>query len=221
MHRPGVPEDLEPPHVLWARAATVAVAAPYNEHILDEEGLYFEGGGFSWWWRITLAPDGEAVFSGQDSDGSHTHLRDDPVDLLSGLPDRLSWPQLRADLRDRVLGYVYWYTGGAWHRVGYPDDVVDDGLAMSFDFLAGDERVVELLLAEGSGSPDADRTVTRFLTGARTRSLQPADVTALLTAVDPEAAADPKRQDAALDVARRAGLLSGSTAPLLGSTPAG
>jgi hypothetical protein len=200
--------------------AAAAGVLPSDWIIFDEEGLYCEGGGGSSWWRITLAPDGEAVFSGQDSDGSYTHLDVQPVDLLAGLPERLSRPQLRDDIRDRVLGYVYWYTRGAWHRAPYPEDLEDDGLAMSLDFLAwADEDVIDILLDDRPSAPDAARTGVRFLEQATAGLLRPDDVTALLDAINPEIARDHAGLEAALDTASRAGLLTGTTPPVL-SRPA-
>jgi hypothetical protein len=198
-------------------AVAVATGALSRDWIIfDEEGLYYEGGGGSCWWRITLAPGGEAVFSGQDSDGSYTHLGAQPVDLLAGLPERLIWPQLRDDMRDRVLGYVYWYTGGAWHRAPYPEDLEDDGLAMSLDFLAwADEDVIDILLDDRPSAPDATRTGVRFLEQAAAGLLRPDDVTALLDAINPEITKDHARLEAALDMASRAGLLTDTPLPVL------
>ncbi|PZT71167.1 hypothetical protein DN402_02780 [Streptomyces sp. SW4] len=202
---------------MWARAATMAVAAaagvvPSDEVLLDEDGLQWERHG-SWWWRITLAPGGEAVFCGQDADGSDTHLWDEPIDLLAGLPSRLNWPGLRGELRDAMLGYVYWYTDGAWHRVSYPEGLEDDGLESSYDFLGSDEEVIDRLT---EGIPDdaaAARAVAGFLAEARERRLAPGEVSALLCAVSPEAGLDPERCEAALETAARTGLLAGTTPP--------
>ncbi|KAB2350111.1 hypothetical protein [Actinomadura rudentiformis] len=217
MHTPGEPSDLEEPRVLWARAATTAIACAAgllsaNVVRLRPDGLNSDASGAGWW-TLTLSPDEEAVFSGQD-DFSHTHLGDEPVDLLAGLPDRLSWPQLREDLRARALGFVYWYTGGAWHRAPYPEDLEDDGLDASLSFLADEAELTIMLVEDHPRTEDAGRTVAGFLDRAKDRRLHPDDVIALLAAINPQVATDPARVKAALDMATRTGLLEGTTPPL-------
>ncbi|MGI5348727.1 hypothetical protein ACQEU8_11105 [Streptomyces sp. CA-250714] len=219
MHQPGRPEDLDAPLNLWVRAATMAVAAaaggfPDDGLLLDEDGLAFEGGGACWWWRLRPAAGGEAVFCGQDADAGNTHLRPVPLDVLAGLPARLGSPTLREELGAHMLGYVYWYTEGAWHRVPYPDDVDDDGLAMSHDFLESDGHVVEALLDH---TPErgvaAQGAVRRFLAGARACTLAPGDVSALLAALAPRLADTGERLHAARNMAARTGLIGGDGLP--------
>jgi len=55
MHRPSVPEDLDHPERLWARAATLAVVAAGaddgDEYSWGRNGLQCWNDGGSYWWR--------------------------------------------------------------------------------------------------------------------------------------------------------------------------
>ncbi|MGI5240036.1 hypothetical protein [Dactylosporangium sp. CA-139066] len=237
MHRPGRPEDLEHPDRLWARAATlttIAAAGGPGGFRVGSTGLHYWSPGGAYWWQLTLAPAGEAVLSGQDSDASHTHLQPRPLDLLAGLPDRLIWDELRRDHRDFVLGYAYWFVDGAWHRVPYPDRVKDDGLAFSAKYLAGDSGIPTALAEqvewdEWDEDEDADldaagdavaAAAAAFLARAHARTVDAAAVAELVDALAPGRPPDGRSitdyADAALRAATHLGLTGTQRPPMLG-----
>ncbi|OLT29867.1 hypothetical protein BJF79_10035 [Actinomadura sp. CNU-125] len=224
MTRPGQPEDLDDPRLLWTRAAVMAVcgaaepASPSGLSV-DDDGITADIGGGSYWWKLTLAPDGEAVFSGRDADRSRTRLMDEPVPLLDGLPDRLSWKRLREDMERDALGFVYWHADGAWHRVDYPDDLEDDGLGAPLEHVAGDVETTDWVLLDKrlDDEVNARRAVADVLAKAHENTLRPADVTTMLGVLDPDVGSDAARTKAALDAAVRTGLLAGTRPPLIGA----
>ncbi|MEU8527257.1 hypothetical protein AB0C77_16935 [Streptomyces sp. NPDC048629] len=135
IHRPGLPGDLPPADVLWARWALVAVleatSAKETDRYpsgawIDDEGLHLDDGGCTWW---TFSPlgGGRYVLYGED-ESSGVKWHDTPIDMLAGGPDWLPYEELRDRLKGNELGCVYWYENAAWARAPYPDDLDDDGL---------------------------------------------------------------------------------------------
>ncbi|MGW5120516.1 hypothetical protein ACWEQ8_34535 [Streptomyces noursei] len=191
MHRPSLPEDLDHPEQVWARAATLAVVAAAmndgDEYSWGQDGLHCWNCGGSYWWRLKLYDDGRALLCGQDSDGSYTHNGDKQIDFLAGGPAWLPWEQLRDDAQGNLLGFAYWYEDGAWSRAPYPAALPDDGLEMAMSWAApGDAAVQEITehlvaLLETDVRPAA--TVRAFIASAAARTVGSADVSALLDAV--------------------------------------
>ncbi|UCM88567.1 hypothetical protein [Streptomyces marincola] len=220
VHRPSVPGDLDHPRRLWARAAALGMLASADltdgTYRLGPGRLRCESAGGSFWWRMSLHDAGRAVFCGQDADGSHGHLRRVPVDLLAGGPAWLPWQELRREQEDCALGYVYWWQDGAWARAPYPEDLVDDGLALSAAWVRDDAELVLPLAeaagggAEGAGHPVAlDGAVVGFLDRAESGTVDRAAVRALLGAFSPDGPAEPRAVEAAHAFAVRAALTPG------------
>lgn len=138
VHRPGRPQDLPHPRLIWSHGALAGLvnaalgeptdAWPDGCWLTEDEGVGRDDGGGNWW-SLKPFPGGRAVLFGEDHEMSRTRFRQPPLDLLSGAPD---WCD-RAWFRpyDDLVGYVYWFDSGAWHRVPYPDDVADDGLELT------------------------------------------------------------------------------------------
>ncbi len=220
MHRPGVPEDLDHPRLLWARAATLAVVSAAmddrDEFTWSPAGLQCWNGGGSYWWRLRLLEGGRALLCGQDSDGSYTHSRGRQIDFLAGGPDWLPWEQLRHEAEGNLFGFVYWWQDGAWGRAPYPATMLDDGLEMAVSWAGtGDaaiERIVDDLVAwtEADVEPvDAVRAVRAFLAAAETCSVGAAETAALLDAVVDRDSWYEVRPQAALAFAAELGLTAG------------
>ncbi|WP_026403992.1 hypothetical protein [Actinomadura rifamycini] len=193
-----LPEDLDDPKLLWTRASVLAVGAAADVvpggTTVDDDGV--RAAGPDGWCRVTLAPDGEAVLSGGESDGEDDG---EGAPALDGLPERLDWDGLRDG-----AGYVCWYTGGAWHGPG--------GVDAPAGVLTDDDATIGELADDTNGR----RAVADVLAKARENTLRPADVTAMLGVLDPDVGADAARTRAALDAAVRTGLLAGTKPPLLG-----
>ncbi|QFG23164.1 hypothetical protein [Actinomadura sp. WMMB 499] len=210
MTRPGQPEDLDDPRLLWTRASVLAVAAAAeiiapDGSSVDDDGVAGDG------WRVTLAPDGEAVVSGRPpADRDETG---ESPDLLDGLPERLTWKRLRDDMDGGSLGYVYWYADDAWHRAEHPDDA----LAGPPEQLADDDATIRVLTTDlKPDDENGPRAIADVLAKARANTLRPADVTTMLGVLDPDVGSDAARTKAALDTAVRTGLLAGTKPPLIG-----
>ncbi|MGW6919233.1 hypothetical protein ACWGB8_36275 [Kitasatospora sp. NPDC054939] len=143
IHTPSLPEDLQTPERLWARAVTMAVvelaATGRTEYALDEDGFWCHSTGADGWWRLSRFDGGRAVFCGQDPDFSHTHLLDEPLDFLAGGPEWLPWELLKDDADGNLFGFLYWWQDGAWQRVDYPADVENDGLDGAAPWAGSDE----------------------------------------------------------------------------------
>jgi hypothetical protein len=228
MHQPGVPSDLDTPARMWARAGTLAVLAgaglTFDEMHLSDKGIYSWWGGGSVWWRFTLAPGGEAVLVGQDSDGSRTHSHaagDGPRDLLAGMPDRLAYPGLRGDLDDFLVWFAYWFVDGAWTRIDYPDDVFDDGLKGAVGCLNDDAAATQHALEMNGihGNAAVEGAIAEFLRLAHVRAVDDAAVSSLVHAVaDASPDFDGDRPDVAraVAVATTAGFGPAQDPPLLG-----
>ncbi|MGX1757638.1 hypothetical protein ACWIG5_12145 [Streptomyces lydicus] len=218
MHRPSLPEDLDHPEHLWARAATLAVVAAamddWDEFSWSDRGLQCWNDGGSYWWRLKLYEDGRALLCGQDSDGSHTHSGGRRIDFLAGGPAWLPWNQLREDAEGNLFGFVYWWQDGAWARAPYPEKMPDDGLEMAMSWVApGDDAVrgiAEGLVARTETEVDAVAAVRAFLAAAGARRVGAQDITALLDAVCGQDCWYEVRPDAALAFATQLGLTAGS-----------
>ncbi|MFF5497627.1 hypothetical protein [Streptomyces aquilus] len=135
IQRPGLPENLPDPEVLWARWALVAVVAATTEAEraryrtgtwIDDEGLHLDDSGCTWWTFSRLG-GGRYVLYGED-ESSECKWHEPPVDMLAGGPDWLPHEELRDRLAGNELGCVYWYDNGAWARAPYPEGLRDDGL---------------------------------------------------------------------------------------------
>ncbi|RST13834.1 hypothetical protein E2C00_18990 [Streptomyces sp. WAC05374] len=218
MHVPSLPEDLDAPARLWARAVTFALVEGAREdgrteHVLDEHGLWCHSTGACGWWRLTVLDGGRAVFVGQDPDGSHTHIDGEQIDFLAGGPDWLPWEQLRDDARGNLFGFVYWWDNGSWHRITYPEQLGEDGLEGAAPWVGSEEEFLTLAAvlacAEDFASPDQEtalyEAVSRFRERAEERTVDEAAVADLLAAVLPDGVSA-ERLTAALDLVARAGL---------------
>ncbi|AJT63090.2 hypothetical protein T261_1404 [Streptomyces lydicus] len=220
MHAPSLPEDLERPERLWARALTLAVlekaCTHWKEHALDEHGLWCHSTGAGGWWRLTVLDGGRAVFVGQDPDGSHTHVGGRGIDFLAGGPDWLPWDQLREDEEGNLFGFVYWWENDAWHRIPYPDEVDEDGLDGAAPWVGSEEEFLSLAAALGADGLPPERRTARFEATTRFRqrvedgTADEAAVVELLDAACPDGT-PPERRKAALDIAARAGVTGART----------
>ncbi|MGI5479170.1 hypothetical protein [Streptomyces lavendofoliae] len=218
MHAPSLPEDLDHPARLWARAVTFALVEGAcrdgrPEHDLDEHGLWCHSTGAGGWWRLTRVGDGRAVFAGQDPDGSHTHVDGRQVDFLTGGPDWLPWELLRDDADGNLLGFVYWWHDGAWHRAPYPEQLPEDGLEGAAPWVDSEPEFRALTAALARADEltrdrrhALDEAVTRFRERAEARTADLDAVAALLAAARPDGV-PAERLEAAADLARRAGVI--------------
>ncbi|MFI0716133.1 hypothetical protein ACH4SK_37145 [Streptomyces inhibens] len=217
MHRPSVPEDLDHPERLWARAATLAVVAAavddWDEYSWGGHGLQCWNAGGSYWWRLQLIEGGRALLCGQDSDGSYTHDGGEQIDFLAGGPEWLPWERLRDDAEGNLLGFVYWWQDGAWARAPYPEKMQDDGLEMAMNWAApGDaaiEEIVEDLVARTETEVDPAAAVRAFIAAAEARTVGAQDIAALLDAVCDQDSWYEVRPEAALAFATKLGLTAG------------
>ncbi|CAM4528923.1 hypothetical protein NONI108955_44835 [Nocardia ninae] len=137
LNRPGHPDDLPDAHLLWKRWAGVAVAT-YNRERESEpahhrSGYWIDDGGLHWddsgctWWVLKWFGAGRAVLVGED-ESSKVKWYEPAIDLLAGAPEWLPRRYLQGLIDDHMVGCVYWFENGAWHRAPYPDDLADDGL---------------------------------------------------------------------------------------------
>ncbi|MFD9457641.1 hypothetical protein ACFWBC_31705 [Streptomyces sp. NPDC059985] len=214
MRRPSVPEDLDPAGRLWARAVTFAVLAAargdHEEYWLDEDGVWGENGSGSFWWRMRMCGADRAVFCGQDADGSYTHVGPEPLDFLAGGPDWLPWERLREDAAGNLFGFVYWWENGAWHRVDYREGEMGDGLDGAAPWADSVEEFLdeaECVLGDATrGGPAVREAVSLFAGHAERRTVDGDVVGALLKAAGTGPEGDVLDADAALGLARRAGV---------------
>ncbi|MFI9155880.1 hypothetical protein [Streptomyces sp. NPDC053367] len=165
IHRPGLPEDLPPGEVLWARWALLAAVEATAEaearrsghrtgRWIDEAGLHWDDAGCTWWIMSRMGAGRFVLYGEDESSGVKWH--EPPVDVLAGGPDWLPYEELRDRLTGAELGCVYWYENGTWGRAPYPDDLDDDGLDCGMsDFVDRDQVLRELALRLEAGSgPD-------------------------------------------------------------------
>lgn len=174
MHRPGLPEDLPPAELLWARWALVAVLEATTEaegrgvhrtgHWIDGERLRLDDCGCTWW-ALARMGEGRYVLYGED-ESSGVKWHEPAIDMLAQGPEWLPYDTLRDLLQGYELGCVYWYENGAWARAPYPADLDDDGLDCGISRFVVREEVLRLLrdadvdcvCAPAPGSdPDPDR----------------------------------------------------------------
>ncbi|MFE9933020.1 hypothetical protein [Streptomyces sp. NPDC005533] len=215
MHTPSRPEDLDHPELLWARAVTMAMVdaacTTSTEFSLDDDGLWCHSTGAGGWWRLSLFDGERAVFCGQDPDGSHTHAAGEQIDFLAGGPAWLPWELLRDDAEGNLFGFVYWWEGGAWHRIPYPDELREDGLDGAAPWVGSQEEFLALAVASYDAPYDRARSLTeavaRFEALARERKADADAVAALLAPGHTEGRPAPQAE-VALDLATRAGILA-------------
>lgn len=137
LHRPGRPEDLPDARVLWARWAAVAIATFDRDEELEPQqhrsGYWIDDDGLHWddcgctWWVLKWFGDGRAVLVGED-ESSKVKSYEPAIDLLAGAPEWVPRQYLQGLIDDYMVGCIYWFDEGAWHRASYPDDLADDGL---------------------------------------------------------------------------------------------
>ena len=231
--RPGRPEELPRPEVLWghgcAAAALYAAIGDYLDSIyrLDERGgLAFDDGGGSWW-RLQWVEGGRAVLAGCDRDHSDTIDPPEPLDLLSGGPDWLPWEWLTGKEVLDWVGFVYWWDGAVWARVPYPEDVGDDGLwgwlEEQVPVEAHAVRVADCL--QDFGVEADEGALTALLSRSVTSDVDRAAIESVMAGAEVAGAVATGMEEteidvgAAVDVARRAGLLAGG--PGFPQAPAG
>ncbi|MFE3558093.1 hypothetical protein ACFXKW_24985 [Streptomyces sp. NPDC059193] len=215
MHQPSRPEDLDRPELLWARAVTLAVldaaCGDRTEFAVDDDGVWCHSTGAGGWWRLTVLDGARAVLCGQDPDGSHTHVGGRQVDFLEGGPDWLPWDLLREDAEGNLLGFVYWWQDGAWHRIPYPDELPEDGLDGAAPWAGSHEEFLELAVDSRDVPYERRRTLTEavegFVAAARERAADEAAVAALLAPARAVQGPAP-RPEVALAMAARAGILA-------------
>ncbi|WP_055698532.1 hypothetical protein [Streptomyces silaceus] len=124
--------ELPSPEVLWHRAATLAAwgteqVLPEHNYAVDSVGVRSEDVG-NGWWALSWVEGGRAVMYGLDNDYSDTISLSPPLDLLAGGPAWLPWPWLERLITTEVVGFVYWWDGGAWAHAPYPPEAHDDGV---------------------------------------------------------------------------------------------
>ncbi|MGP3689795.1 hypothetical protein ACTVZO_34735 [Streptomyces sp. IBSNAI002] len=215
MHQPSRPEDLDRPELLWARAVTLAVldaaCADRTEYAIDDDGVWCHSTGADGWWRLTVLDGARAVLCGQDPDGSHTHVGDRQIDFLAGGPDWLPWDLLREDAEGNLLGFVYWWQDGAWHRIPYPDELSEDGLDGAAPWAGSHREFLELAVDSRDVPYERRRTLAEavegFVAAARERAADAAAVAALLAPARGVEGPEP-RPAVALALAARAGILA-------------
>jgi hypothetical protein len=93
---------------------------------IDDDGLHWDDCGCTWW-VLKWFGDGRAVLVGED-ESSKVKGYEPAIDLLAGAPEWVPRHYLRGLIDAYMVGCVYWFDEGAWHRAPYPDDLADDGL---------------------------------------------------------------------------------------------
>ncbi|MFI0445601.1 hypothetical protein [Actinomadura sp. 6N118] len=142
-----MPEDLPAPAELWARGATMAAveAAMPSEVFSSFFSVHANGvthdDGSGNEWTLSLIEGGRAVLYGCDVEASRTRIQEPGLDLLADAPGWLPLERLASMQRGAELGFVYWHDTG-WHRIDYPADVLDDGLASTVGLTADMKRLV-------------------------------------------------------------------------------
>ncbi|MBZ3906012.1 hypothetical protein [Streptomyces griseiscabiei] len=160
INRPGLPGDLPPAEVLWARWALVAVleATTAAERVgrhrtgtwVDDQGLHLDDSG-STWWGFARRGEGRYVLFGED-ESSGVKWHNPPVDMLAGAPDWLPHERLRDLLGGDELGCVYWYENGIWARAPYPASLDDDGLDCGMSRFVDRKDVLRTVADEDHGA---------------------------------------------------------------------
>jgi hypothetical protein len=180
INRPGLPGDLPPAEVLWARRALIAVleATAQREREVrhrtgtwvDGEGLHLDDSGCTWW-GFSPCGEGRYVLFGED-ESSDVTWHEPPVDMLAGAPDWLPHGQLQDLLSGYELGCVYWYENGAWARAAYPGTLNDDGLDCGMSRFADRTDVLRTIADEDHGATSA-RAADDLLAHAENHRLTP------------------------------------------------
>ncbi|RDI50149.1 hypothetical protein [Nocardia mexicana] len=187
LHEPGRPEDLPDAELLWKRWAGVAIATFDREeqdvpsqhragHWIDDEGLHWDDRGGTWW-VMKWFGGGRALLVGED-ESSKVKFHENPIDLLAGAPEWVPGNYLRNLIDTAMVGCVYWFDEGAWHRAPYPDDLTDDGLDSGISALTtradAVEKITDWLMfgAEDAGVADlCDQLVDAGERGTVTESV--------------------------------------------------
>ncbi|WP_051187879.1 hypothetical protein [Nocardia tenerifensis] len=152
LHEPGRPDDLPDAELLWKRWAGVAIATfdrdkevePFQHrsgHWIDDGGLHWDDSGCTWWVMKWFGA-GRALLVGED-ESSEVKWHEPSIDVLAGAPDWLPRNYLRELIHANMVGCVYWFEKGAWHRAPYPDDLADDGLDAGISALTTRADAVE------------------------------------------------------------------------------
>ncbi|WP_430783677.1 hypothetical protein [Actinoplanes sp. G11-F43] len=204
--------DLPAPGLLWTRWATLsathAALGRSGTWSIDELGAGRQDDDGSWA-RFALLDGRRAVLWGHSREESATTRFDPALDLLTGAPDWLPWDTLSPLAERDRLGFVIWHESGRWSRVRYPDGLADGMTEMAGPMLTAESTVTAL-------SRFGPRQAAEQLLAAAVRAeVTAAHLTDLLTEILTDT---PPDVTAALDTARRGGLLPGSTAPRI---PAG
>ncbi|MDG5807643.1 hypothetical protein P9869_34310 [Streptomyces ossamyceticus] len=178
INRPGLPGDLPPADVLWARWSLVAVleATTADEGEghhrtgtwVDDEGLHLDDSGCTWW-TFEQRGEGRYVLYGED-ESSGVKWHEPQVDMLADAPDWLPHESLQDLLKGWQLGCVYWYENGAWARAPYPATLHDDGLDCGMSRFVDRKDVLRTIADEDHGALPAHDAET-LLTHAETHRL--------------------------------------------------
>ncbi|AFU00476.1 hypothetical protein [Nocardia brasiliensis] len=186
LHEPGRPEDLPDAELLWKRWAGVAIATfdqgkqdgPFQRfagHWIDDKGVHWDDSGCTWW-VMKWFGDGRALLVGED-ESSKVKFHETPIDVLAGAPDWVPRNYLLDLIDSAMVGCVYWFDEGAWHRAPYPNDLSDDGLDSGISTLTtradAVEKITDRLMfsAEDTGIVDlCDQLVDAAERGAVTEN---------------------------------------------------
>lgn len=184
VHRPGLPGDLPPAELLWARWALVAVleASTAAEgrgvhrtgHWLEGRALRLDDCGCTWW-ALARCGEGRYVLYGED-ESSDVKWHEPRIDMLAGGPGWLPYETLRDLLEGYELGCVYWYEDGAWARAPYPGSLEDDGLDCGMARFAVRAQALELVASAAAGcacDPEPGVGAEELLAAAEERRLTP------------------------------------------------
>ncbi|WP_092554189.1 hypothetical protein [Actinoplanes derwentensis] len=199
--------DLPAPGLLWTRwatlSATYAALGRPGTWSIDELGAGRQDDDGSWA-RFALLDGRRAVLWGHSLQESATTRLEPALDLLTGAPDWLPWDTLSPLAERDRLGFVIWHESGRWSRVRYPAGLPDGMTEMAGPLLTAESTIVAL-------SRYGPRQAAEQLLAAAVRAdLTGAHFTDLLTEILTDT---PPDIGAALDGARRGGLLPGSAAP--------
>ncbi|MFC9898043.1 hypothetical protein ACFVMC_30505 [Nocardia sp. NPDC127579] len=184
VHKPGQPGDLPDAGVLWRRWAGAALAMYDHEQEgtaavhrtgcwIDDAGLHWDDSGCTWW-EFKWFGDGRAVLFGED-ETSQVKWHEPAIDVLAGAPQWVPRRYLRGLIDAYMVGCVYWFEDGAWHRAPYPDDLRDDGLGSGVGRLttrAGALETISLWRDSGATDPElCERLLDAAERGAVTEDL--------------------------------------------------
>ncbi|MEV4706858.1 hypothetical protein [Actinoplanes sp. NPDC049316] len=210
-----VAPDLPPPGRMWQRWATLSAALTAigvdDTWTVGEPGAHHDDGGGNWA-HLTLVEGGRAVLYGFDHEYSATLEAEPPIDLLADAPAWLPWETLVDHAAQDQLGYALWYADGRWTRAAYPEGV-DDGLTQTAGPVLTDQaahaELIDIVFEWGHHAVDTPAERTRVAAAAE-RLLHDFTPEALNELLEPLPTFDAY---AGLAVAKRAGLLPGTTAP--------